>query len=191
MDRINQKNWPGPLSYIPSAPKALEVILWLARHDEGIDVYHLVKASFFADKFHVTTYGRPVVGDVYVADRWGPLPKVIYGVLRHDPMEMLALQEDGGPLPFRVDSKFRVTAERDPNLDKLSESDIEALRHGLAAVKGKSFDDLVRETHRDPAYRKAPVGGVMDYRDFISDDDGAKDEKVAYLEDTAGSEVVF
>lgn len=189
MDRINQKN--EPLHYIPSAPKALEVILWLAHHGDGIDIYHVGKASFYADKFHVAKYGRPLVGDTYVAAQWGPLPRVIYGLLRSEPLDMLAAQGNGGPLPFKVDADFRVTAGRDANLQKLSESDIKALRHGLDAVKGKSFDDLVRETHRDPAYLNARARGVMDYRDFIPDDDEDRDEKVAYLEDAAGSDLVF
>jgi hypothetical protein len=175
------------LQYIPSVAKALEVILWLASERSGIDFYHLVKASFFGDKYHITKFGRPLAGDIYKAAWFGPLPQVIYGLLRHEPMEMLALG-NGGPLPFRVDSAHCVYPERGPNLDKLSESDIEALTHGLSEVDGKSFDDLLKETHRDPAYRNAR-SGVMDYRDFIPDGDKAKREKIAYLEEVANDAV--
>jgi hypothetical protein len=172
------------LRYIPSVAKALEVILWLAGQCEGIDLYHLVKASFFADKYHLAKFGRPIVGDVYYAAWFGPLPQVIYGLLRFQPMEILALG-NSGPLPFKVDEGFSVRPEREPNLDRLSESDIEALARGLREVDGKSFDDLVKQTHRDPAYQNAR-SGIMDYRDFISASDPEKRKKIAYLEEVAG-----
>jgi len=172
------------LRYIPSVAKALEVILWLADRQRGIDLYHLVKAAYFADKYHVVKFGRPIAGDIYRAAWFGPLPQVVYGLLRHEPMEILALG-NSGPLPFKVDDAFCVRTEREPNMDRLSESDVEALTHGLREVDGKSLDDLVKETHRDPAYRNAR-SGTMDYRDFIPDNDPKKREKIAYLEEVAG-----
>jgi hypothetical protein len=47
----------------------------------------------------------------------------------------------------------------------------------------------MEQTHRDPAYRNAR-SGIMDYRDFIPDDDNAKSKKVACLEEDA-SDAVF
>ncbi len=171
------------LRYIPSVTKALEVILWLADRQSGIDVYHLVKSVFYGDKYHVARFGRPIVGDVYRAAGFGPLPQVIYGLLRNEPMEILALG-NSGPLPFRVDDAFRVYGERGANLDRLSASDVEALEYGLKEVAGKSFDELLERTHRDPAYQKA-INGFIDYRDLIPDDDPNKREKVEYLEEVA------
>jgi hypothetical protein len=45
--------------YIPDTAKALEVILWLATECPGIDVYHVVKCAYYADKRHLNLYGRP------------------------------------------------------------------------------------------------------------------------------------
>jgi uncharacterized phage-associated protein len=168
--------------YIPSVAKALEVILWLAERKNGIDFIHLVKSAFYADKYHISRYGRPIVGDVYRAAWFGPLPQVIYGLLRHEPMEMLALGNNG-PLPFKVEAS-RVFPERGPNLSRLSSSDVEALEHGLKEVDGTPFDELVEKTHRDPAWLNA-VGGMMDYRDFISQDDPSREQKIGYLEEVA------
>lgn len=170
------------IRYIPSVSKALEVVLWLAERQNGIDFYHLVKAAFYADKYHIARFGRPIVGDVYRAAWFGPLPQVIYGLLRHEPMEILALG-NSGPLPFKVEN-FRVYNERAPNSERLSESDIEALEYGFKEVAGKSFDELVEQTHRDPAYQNA-LAGLMDYRDFIPDDDPKKRKKIEYLEEVA------
>jgi uncharacterized phage-associated protein len=169
--------------YAPNTGKAVEVILWLANRQPGIDIYHLVKAAFFADKLHVAEYGRPIVGDDYEARPYGPLPRVIYGLLRHEPLEILAAGVNG-PLPFEIRDTFVVHAIREPNLRRLSESDQEALQHGLEIVRDKSFDELVDMTHDDPAYLNAD-GGMLDYRDFIPEDDPERDTKAADLCETA------
>jgi len=174
--------------YIPSVGKALEVILWLSNERKGIDIYHLVKAAFFSDKFHLVRFGRPIIGDIYRAAWWGPLPQVVYGLLRHEPIEILALGLNG-PLPFRVDESFCVFPERSPNLDKLSASDIDALTHGLKEVDGASFNDLFEKTHRDPAYLNAR-DGIIDYRDLIPKDDPDRQKKIEYLEEVAGVAVL-
>ena len=176
------------LKHIPSVTKALEVILWLADRQPGIDIYHLVKSTFYGDKYHVARFGRPIIGDLYRAAWFGPLPQVVYGLLRHEPMEILALG-NSGPLPFRVDDAFRVYGERGPNLDRLSPSDVEALEHGVKEVAGKSFDELLELTHRDAAYQRA-ASGIIDYRDLIPDDDPQKREKVEYLEEVASIAVL-
>lgn len=173
--------------YIPNTSKALEVILWLANREPGIDVYHLVKAAFFADKMHVAEYGRPIVGDDYEAREYGPLPRVIYGLLRHEPLEILAAGTNG-ILPFKIGNEFSVLPDREANLRKLSESDQEALESGLNFVRGKSFDELVNITHNDPAFLNA-AGGMLDYRDFIPEDDPERDAKAQDLCEVAHESV--
>jgi hypothetical protein len=173
--------------YIPHTAKALEVILWLANASTEIDIYHVVKAAFYADKYHVNKYGRPISGDEYQADMYGPLGQCIYGLLKHEPLEMLAL-DTNGPLPFTLGSKWRVLPEREANSRLLSASDVEALGYGLEQVRGKSFDDLVRMTHDEPAYIEAN-GGRMKYEDFLDEDDPHRADRAADLAETARNTV--
>lgn len=170
--------------YVANSAKALEVIVWLAREQTQIDVYHLVKAVFFADKAHLASYGRPICGDTYDAAPYGPLAQIVYGILRQDHIEMLALGGNGD-LPFAVGPRHEVTAYRAPNLRKLSRSEISALESGLSHVRDKSFDDLYNETHDDPAYLNAR-GGRMDFRDFLDKNDPDFNRKIEDIEDTAG-----
>ena len=156
--------------YAVSTSKALEVILWLANARAGIDIYHVVKAAFYADKYHVNRYGRPIFGDDYKADKYGPLGDVVYGLLRGNPLEILALGGNGA-VPFSVSKKkFLVSPDREANTKRLSASDIEALREGLGFVTGKSFDDLVDISHEDRAYIAAN-GGRMRYEDILDPKD--------------------
>ncbi len=174
--------------YMPNTSKALEVILWLGTRQRGIDVYHLVKAAFFADKSHITEYGRPIIGDDYEAKTYGPLPRVIYGLLKHDLLEIQAAGTNG-KLPFEIKDAYCVYPDRPPNLRRLSQSDVEALEYGYDIVKDKSFDELVELTHDDPAYINAD-GGMMDYRDFIPSDDPERDEKAQDILEVARYAVV-
>ena len=173
----------GRPRYTPDVGKAVEVILWLANRHHSIDIYHLVKAAYFADRMHVRDHGRPIIGDEYDAAMFGPLPRVVYGLLCFRPIEVLAASSNG-QLPFQVDKAFTVTPSREPNLRRLSESDQRALEHGLAFVRDKSFDDLVTITHQDPAYVKAE-GGPIDYRDFFDEDDPDRDSKAEDLSEIA------
>jgi hypothetical protein len=173
--------------YAVNTSKALEVILWLATKRPGIDFYHIVKCAFYADKFHVNRHGRPIAGDNYVADTYGPLGRTIYGLLTGSPLEILALNGNGD-LPFSIVGRYQVNATRGPNLRRLSESDVEALSHALDACADKSFDELFDESHRERAFIAAN-GGPIRYEDFFAYDDPDREEKIEDLEETASSAV--
>jgi uncharacterized phage-associated protein len=165
-----------PATFIPNTAKAVEVILWLASERSGIDLYHVVKCAFYADKYHLNHYGRPVIGDRYEADEYGPLGRVVYGLLRRHPFELLAL-ESNGDLPISVDGPcYTVIATREPNLRRLSRSDVEALRFAVTTYADKSFNELVEMSHAEPAYIAAG-GGAMRYEDMIDDGPHAEERR--------------
>ena len=169
--------------YAVRTEKVLETIVWLANAKPGIDIYHVVKCAFFADRYHLNKYGRPISGDNYIADTYGPLGNSIYKILNCDPIEMLALNGNGR-LPIRVGDRWTVTAERSANSQILSKSDVEALQWAVEEVADLSFNELVAKTHADPAYIAAE-GGRMKYEDFLDVDDPKRKEKAADLEATA------
>jgi hypothetical protein len=173
----------GVARYAIHTVKALETIVWLANALPGIDIYHIVKAAFYADKYHLNRYGRPIAGDDYQADMYGPSGQCVYRLLNGDPIEMLALGGNG-TLPFTVGERWKVTADREANTRILSDSDIEALQHGLGAVAGRSFNELMAMTHQEKAYIAAN-GGRMKYEDLLDDEDPDRDEKAADLAETA------
>lgn len=175
-------------AYAANTAKAVETILWFANRQPGIDVYRIVKAAYYADKQHINAYGRPICGDMYFAAPYGPLARVLYGILKSDPLEMIALGGNG-ELPFEIKGRYNVYPLRDFNFRKLSRTDIEALEYGYNAVANKSFEAILRETHADPAYARAE-GTYMDYRDFLDSDDPRYPERARYIEETASSAVL-
>ena len=60
--------------YEISYDKAIEVLVWLANTKPGIDIYHVCKVLFYADKSHINKYLRPIIGDYYIKMDYGPVP---------------------------------------------------------------------------------------------------------------------
>ena len=171
--------------YAVHTAKAVEVIVWLANAKPGIDIYHVVKCAFFADKDHLNRHGRPITGDDYDADTYGPLGRSVHRLLRRDPIEMLALGGNG-ILPFRVldNARWIVEVDRGANLQVLSKSDVDALQSAVEEVGDLSFNELVNRTHAEPAYIAAN-GGRMRFEDLLDRADPQGDEKAADLAETA------
>ncbi|OQY45782.1 MAG: hypothetical protein B6240_08350 [Desulfobacteraceae bacterium 4572_87] len=63
-----------PISYVTKALRD--------KTDKRADFHKVFKILFFADQKHLSRYGRPVVGDYYVAMRHGPVPSRIYDILK-------------------------------------------------------------------------------------------------------------
>jgi hypothetical protein len=165
--------------------KALEVIVWLANRRPHMDIYHAVKCAFYADKYHINEYGRPIAGDHYVADTYGPLGQAVYGLIKGDPFEILALGGNGD-LPFKLGQKWRIKATREANTNRLSHSDVEALEWAVNNYADKTFDELVDESHEEAAYIAA-IGGTMRYEDLLDPNDPNRDAKARELEEMADS----
>ena len=137
--------------------KALEVLLYVAKRQS--DVYCALKVIYFADKEHLSKYGRFMFGDRYIAMRAGPVPSGAYDMLKY-------ARGDGHVVPeIPVRDALAVKDDnicplRPPNTDLLSESEVECLDMILESVGG-DWKALYRKGHDDPAYRAAQLGGDM------------------------------
>jgi hypothetical protein len=155
-----------------SEKKALEALVFVAREWPEITAFYAAKVFFFADKDHLNKYGRPVLGDRYIAMDHGPVPSVIYDWFKGD------LNWSGDPQAIisavnfnRQSSYVSATAMREPEMDYLSPSDAAALKSAIALCKGRPFSQLSRLSHDDPAYREAELNAEMDPALMIEGED--------------------
>ena len=122
--------------------KALEVILWVLHKDKTIDVYRLMKVLFHADLFSVNKYGAPITGDNYLAMKFGTVPDVIYnGLIQKHILYLEDSQLDINLIPFDLKG-YMLLPKRTPNIECLSESDIECLELGIKEYTGLSFEQV-------------------------------------------------
>jgi uncharacterized phage-associated protein len=138
--------------------KALEVILFISK--KSPDLYHLLKILYFADKKHLSEYGRLICGDSYVAMQNGPVPSQTYDIIKSVRGDQTLNNAEPFKDSFKVENN-KVIPSRKPDLDKLSESDIECLENSIKENKNLSFQTLKEKSH-DKAFESA------DENDFIS-----------------------
>jgi uncharacterized phage-associated protein len=126
-----------------------------------------VKLLYFADQYHLHRYGRPIIGDRYVAMDLGPVPEDSYQLISRvlEPDEVVDEAQRKALESLEVyrglfrQYKYPVLrARRKPDLDVFSDSEIEALgaiteQHGTTPARA-----LVDLTHTHRAYRLADMG---------------------------------
>jgi len=139
--------------------KALASILFISkklierRGRRTAGVHKLFKILYFADQKHLSKYGRPIIGDHYIAMEHGPVPSRIYDmikIVRGDSFIDNTMNLDKF---FEVSEHF-IFPKQNPAMEELSESDLECIAESLEENQDLSFDKLKEKSH-DRAYRRA------------------------------------
>jgi uncharacterized phage-associated protein len=143
-----------------SVEKAVEILLYIAA--QVPDTYTALKVLYFADKEHLSRYGRLISGDNYVAMRAGPVPSGTYDIIKHARGDGFCWADTDVPITeaFEVQG-YNIVPLREPDLELLSDSDIECLDMAIEKYGHLSFSKLKRLSH-DAACKSA------DRNDFIS-----------------------
>jgi len=137
--------------------KAIEVLLYIA--ERSPNVYNALKVLYFADKDHLSKYGRLICGDSYVAMRRGPVPSGAYDLVKYARGDGLYWTDIPLNEAFSVQD-HSIVLHRKANLDLLSESDVECLDTAIEKYGYLPFGELKKLSH-DNAFKSA------DENDFI------------------------
>lgn len=114
------------------------------------------KVLFYADKIHLNRYGRPVLGDRYLAMENGPVPEIAGATMRGDSGLLDAAALARAREALAVDGATphsNVRARRWPDEDMFSGTDLEALGEAADRYAAMPADELSRLVHDEPAYR--------------------------------------
>lgn len=171
----------GAIRFKISYAKAIEALVWLAKMKPGIDVYHVAKVLFYADKMHVNKYLRPIIGDNYIKMSYGPVPSGVLDLIKKNmwlsPNQRKNIEDS---LEIDAENKFKLKALRDPDLDYFSNSDLECMDDSLKKYGGLSFDQLYGLTHLEKCYNETDSNEKIDYALFI-DDDPLRNENIDHM----------
>ena len=141
LQKVNMTN----IAFRFNKTKAIEAIIYLAQKVSDSDIYGICKLLYLVDKTSLEKYGRFVFGESYYAMEEGPTPSNAYDLLK---------QVAKAPVyGLRVEGN-RVIPLRNPNLDYLSESDIECLNQ-IISVYGKVPNWLRARDAHDDAWKKS------------------------------------
>lgn len=176
----------GRIRYRINYAKAIEAIVWLANERPEIDIYHIAKVLFYADKMHVNKYARPIIGDTYISMDFGPLPSGIRDlIIENSWLSPDYLEEVSNSLRIDKVPYSKVTALRRPTMEYFSRTDIECLKKALKEYGHKSFDELKRITHEEKCYIETDLNQPIDYLLMIDDDNPHRDDIIKEMSETS------
>lgn len=161
--------------------KATQALNFFAQRAGGsINKMKALKLVYFADRYHLRKYGRPVVGDEYVAMNYGPVAS--------GTKDLAEMSDFLGEEEARYAKKFIEPSESGrmyasvSGVDEkvFSESDREALVFAWSRFGRIEKFALSKLTHRYPDWKRheaALQSNVvtrvpMNYRDFLEDPEG-------------------
>lgn len=166
------------------AEKATQALNYFARkqHDHIISKLAAIKLVFFADRYHLRRYGRPVVGDTYYAMQLGPVASTVLAIAdvsaSSDVLAYASEYISSIPNPNGKPREIRSLREVDPEV--FSRTDFEALEFAYDTFWEKNPYRMVDVTHVYPEWKRheaALASGKegrrqpMDYSDFFCNPD--------------------
>ncbi|MBI3231898.1 MAG: SocA family protein [Candidatus Doudnabacteria bacterium] len=181
--------------------KATQAINYLTKKEGGqIDKPKLIKLVYFADRYHLRRYGRPMVNDAYFAMPLGPVGSSVKDIAEFS--GFLDRSESNYATTYlgRGGVENTVVSIADVDTGVFSKSEIEALDFAYNEFGGQPASSLVNITHRYPEWdkfrsalqSKETTREPMSYTDFFKNPvNGAEDKFVLAGEMLAASKELF
>lgn len=167
------------MSFYFDESKALSVVLFILKELKGkIDRHKLSKILYFADQKHLTRYGRPVLGDKYIAMSNGPVPSTLYDAIKsiNDNRYLFDLFKNS----LKTELYF-ILSDKQPDMDELSESDIECLMESINENASLSFPKLTLKSH-GTAWEHACKDSQIPI-EWIAKEGNASKEMIQYIKE--------
>tara|TARA_R110001599_G_scaffold73783_9_gene203999 strand:+ start:7453 stop:8001 length:549 start_codon:yes stop_codon:yes gene_type:complete len=176
-----------PIKFTFNDEKALAALGFVASIEDGLSPLFVSKVLFFAEKMHINNYGRPIIGDTFIAMPRGPVPSTIKNYIDHkwDRVE----KPDNFDLYISIDNSSGLRCLRvggtNYNEKLLSATDRTCLGEAVEFCRGKTAKQLSDLTHFEKSWFNAPVNRPMEYEDFIDDDNPHKPEVIEMMKENA------
>ena len=167
--------------------KALEALAFIARKSPGLTTLYVAKIFFYAEKWHINKYARPIVADVFKAMSKGPVPSTIKNFIdanwqwvdKPDLIDAAICVSRSGWLSEVYAGNAEFSSEH------LSPSDLECLEEAILFCKDKAPEELSNLTHFEKSWMSVPTNAPMNYIDFVDDDNDAREEIIEQLIENA------
>jgi uncharacterized phage-associated protein len=145
--------------------KTLESLLLLANKEQR--VYWLLKMLYFAEKDHLSKYGRMICEDTYYAKEHGPVPMLAEQIIESSKggsnYEISGLLSEKAII---IQDANTVRVLRKANEYFLSQSEVESLTEAYEKYKDFSQEELEEASH-DSAYKAAEKGKPISFDKIV------------------------
>lgn len=150
---------------------SIQCILYILREMGGkCDIHKCHKILYFADNEHLSRYACSITGDRYIKMEWGPVPTCIYDLFKavRGNSYFASSVDDIRKTKFRFINNKDIISLCQPDMDYLSESNIEMLNKYIKALRNKSFDEISSVSH-GYAWSHSPMNGEISLRDRLTE----------------------
>lgn len=140
-----------------------------------------MKVLYFADKEHLSKYGRFIYGETYIAMDKGQVPSRVYDMIKFVRGDGTVSFSNEIKKLFSVEGKDKIIAKEKPNVGYLSESDKKALDQAIEEYGKTHHINLFRKSHKDSAYKNTELNKEITL-DKIVDSLDNKEKVKKYLD---------
>lgn len=165
--------------FIFEEDKALNTLLYILQKVDNL--YNIMKVFYFADKNHLSKYGRFIFGETYCAMEKGQVPSNIYDMIKFVRGDGQRKFDEEIKQYFHIENRNKVKGDKAPDLEFLSKSDIECLDEAIREYGKTYHKSLFSKSHKDSAYNNTPLHQTITL-DRIIDSLPNKDEVRNYLQ---------
>ena len=158
--------------------KAIEVIVWLANKNPGIDIYHVAKILYHAEKTHLNRYGRPIIGATYIRMDFGQVPSEIRDLINKNAwmVEPDYLKRFSAAIKINKAPHDKLNSLRDADIGYFSDTDIECLEESLNKHGNLPFEQLKKISHEERSWIDTEQNEKIDYLLMVDEDNENKQE---------------
>jgi uncharacterized phage-associated protein len=158
--------------------KTTQALNVLARKAGGqISKLLALKLVFFADRYHLRKYGRPLTNDSYLAMKYGPVASGAKNLAEGNRSFLSSEERNYSGRYIRPVDKNLYESVGEPDMDVFSDTDMEALEFAWARFGGVGRFELARATHEYPEWKRhaaalecnASTREAMCWLDFLED----------------------
>lgn len=168
------------------ATQAINYIAEKAGKNNVVNKMKAIKLIWLADRYHIRKYGRPIVGDEYMALWYGPVGSLVKDVSEEN--------EFWSPVYLTYSRNYlqRVNIYENKSIKKtdqdvFSDTDLEALDFAIKNFGGMTQFQLAELSHKYPEWKKfesllakkISKSEKMSYLDFFEDPANFPEDKFA------------
>lgn len=127
---------------------SINAILYVIQSFGQVDIHKICKILYYADQQHLAKYGRQITGDTYIHMPYGPVPsniEDIFKALRGESYFADQVEDLKDVIVFV--NRYTVTSSQKPDMDELSETDVECLDAAIAKCGPLDFASLTEQSH--------------------------------------------
>lgn len=162
---------------------SLHAVLYILKLMNGeCDMHKICKILYFADQKHLSRYARSITGDDYIRMTYGPVPSKIddmFKAVRGDSFFSATSATQELSTYFSFKNRFIIQALREPDMDYLSESDVECIDESFNLCKKMNFGELTEFSH-GPAWQNTQQDRKISVKDIMREA-GDTEEYVNYV----------